>query len=178
MTATGCTFSLGAARYGGVLAIHQGSTVEFSGCTMTANAATGAGGALHCESGTHATLDHCIIAFGTDGEAIASDDPGGNATLSCCDLYNNAGGDWGPGIDDQLGVDVNVSEDPLFCSTVPDTDVYWALQSNSPFAQAPCGLMGAWLAACGTNAVLPASWGRIKAVLREWTPEAVGAGRR
>lgn len=40
---------------------------------------------------------------------------GGTATLICCDLYGNEGGDWVGYVEEQLGLDGSFSADPLFC---------------------------------------------------------------
>jgi hypothetical protein len=89
--------------------------------------------------------------------------------MSCCDVFGNAGGDWVDCIADQLDEEDNFSADPEFCSTAPDTDIWWALQSDSPCiagnhpAGADCGTLGAPVTACGTTAIETTTWGTIKA---------------
>jgi len=66
-----------------------------------------------------------IIAGSYDGPAVSCEN-NSDATLTCCDLYDNSGGDWVGCIADQLGVDGNISADPLF------TDHIWGDFTISP----------------------------------------------
>jgi hypothetical protein len=110
-----------------------------------------------------ATLDRVIIAF-TDGIAVQCSGAG-VATLTCCDVFGNAGGNWTGCIAGQLGVNGNFSLDPQFCnldmrdfrlhSTSP------CLPGNHPQGK-PCGLIGVYGSGCAT-AVDPTTWGAIKA---------------
>jgi hypothetical protein len=61
------------------------------------------------------TLENCIIAFSTSGQAIDANSC--LPQLSCCNLYGNAGGDWVAPITPQYGINGNFSSDPLFCDT-------------------------------------------------------------
>ncbi len=91
------------------------------------------------------------------------------AVIGCgpaCDIFGNAGGDWVGYIADQAGQSGNMAVDPEFCSTTPDDDYYWALQSDSPCATAGCGLIGAGVVDCGSTAAEPTTWGEIKASFR------------
>jgi hypothetical protein len=111
-------------------------------------------------------MGNSIIAYGLGGQAVLLLG-GGTAGLSCCNIFDNEGGDWVGDIAGQLGVDGNVSVDPELCSTTPGDDTNWTLQSDSPCAaenNPGCGQVGAWPVGCGASAVEPATWGRIKAV--------------
>jgi len=96
------------------------------------------------------------VAGSIEGEAIYCDG-GSSATLSCCDLYRNAGGDWVGPIADQLGVNGNIALDPLFCNDAhipepPLRDEYsLTLHADSPCAaenNPECGQIGAWPVGC------------------------------
>jgi hypothetical protein len=71
--------------------------------------------------------------------------------LTCTDLYGNAGGDYVESIEDQYGINGNISEDPLFCD--PDCgDLH--LHSDSPCAWAnnpECGYIDAHPVGCGVT---------------------------
>jgi hypothetical protein len=88
-------------------------------------------------------------------------------TLTCCDLYGNAGGDWVNCVEEMYGVDGNFSADPLFCD--PDVGDF-RLKDCSPCAPAQnpdCGLIGAWPVGCGGTPVDQTTWGALKALFRE-----------
>jgi hypothetical protein len=84
-------------------------------------------------------------------------------------VYGNAGGDWVGCIEDQYGINGNISEDPLFCD--PETGDF-RLQEGSPCGpfsppNEECDLIGAWPVGCGPpTATQQTTWGRIKAAYR------------
>jgi uncharacterized repeat protein (TIGR01451 family) len=90
-------------------------------------------------------LVNTIIAYSPQGEAIACEQ-GGRATLACCDLFANAGGDWVGAVAPQLGTLGNFAADPRFCDS---TTGQLHLRSDSPCLpdQHPlrraCGMIGA-----------------------------------
>lgn len=110
-----------------------------------------------------ATLDRVIVAF-TDGIAVSCSG-GGQATLTCCDVFGNAGGDWTGCIAGQFGINGNFSLDPQFCDL---DNRNFRLQASSPCLPGnhpqgdPCGLIGVYGSGCAT-AVEPTTWGAIKA---------------
>jgi hypothetical protein len=161
----GCTFANNAAGAGGGMWIVQ-TTANITGCTLWGNADTQdfAGGIYlyNCES----TIDNTIVAFSTAGCGVSSD--GGTPTLSCCDIYDNAGGDWVGSIAGQLGQNGNISEDPLFCD--PENGDF-TLHEDSPCApftppNEECDLIGARPVGCGPTVVRMGTWGAIKALYR------------
>jgi hypothetical protein len=94
-------------------------------CTLAENTADyGAG--VFSDDASSVRLENTIIAFSAQGEAVACDGAG-SATLGCCDLYGNAGGDWVGCVADQFGTNGNIAEDPLFCGPGDFT-----LQTRSP----------------------------------------------
>ncbi len=178
---------------GGAVAAGQG-VIELSDCTLAGNVSQIDGGVLCCSFTTAAHLEQCtfygntaadggggiasilsatvaltnsIIAGSTSGAAIACQG-GGTASLACCDLYGNEGGDWVGAIAGQYGVDGNISEDPCFCNPSGDD---LRLQEGSPCApftppNEECDLIGAWPVGCGGTPVTEISWGAIKELFR------------
>lgn len=102
-------------------------------------------------------FENCIIAFnqGTAVECFSG------FQFTCSDIYGNSEGDWTGCIADQVGVNGNLHEDPLFCDADSDD---WTLRSDSPCAPSgDCGLIGALDVGCGPVPVISASWGGVKA---------------
>jgi hypothetical protein len=122
-----------------------------------------------------AYLQGCIVAYSTRGEGISCIE--GSATLSCTNIFGNAGGDWIGSIADQLGQRGNISADPIFCKpTLGD----FTLQSDSPCLpeHSGCGLMGALGVGCGATSIDAMTWGKIKSLYRIDGPGRVsGHGR-
>jgi len=185
---TGCTFRGNSAVWGAATISADDAVLHFTTCTFAGNQATSTssfGGVVHCDTGTvtltgctlygnhapggcgigldgasTATVDHSIIAFGTGSEAVVC---GGTstATLTCTDVFGNAGGDWVGCIAGQAGAGGNLEADPLFCN-VGLGDL--RLAGSSPCTAANsggCGLIGALGEGC-VNAVEPSSWGAVK----------------
>jgi hypothetical protein len=94
---------------------------------------------------THLDLRNTIVTFNL-GHAIEAQ----RATMSvvCSDLFGNASGNWEPPFADLLGIDGNLSTDPLFCD-LEGGDL--RLQVNSPCAanaSPGCDRIGAQPAGC------------------------------
>jgi hypothetical protein len=109
------------------------------------------------------TIEDTIVAFSTAGGAIYCD-YGGTPSLTCCDIFGNAGGDWVGPIAGQLGVNGNICEDPLFCDAA---NLDFTLHADSPCApftppNPECDLIGAWPVGCGSTPVIATTWGRVK----------------
>jgi len=133
---------------GGGLYSLEGSTLTLDQCTVAGNMAS-EGSGIYCVNAV-VTATNCIVAFG-EGSATTSYSAG-TIDLSCCDIYGNSGGDWTGYIADQLGVDGNISEDPLFCDL--DAGNLGLSSSSSPCApHTPpnweCDLIGALPVNCG-----------------------------
>jgi hypothetical protein len=130
-----------------VLATQNGTlTVETS--TISGNSGILAGG-LVADTGATINASNTIVAFSPVGASVYCGT--GSLTLTCCDLYGNAGGDYVGCASGLLGGG-NISADPLFCSVASDA---YTLKSNSPCASgnSACGQIGAFGVAC-----LPAVW--------------------
>jgi hypothetical protein len=152
-----CVFQDNAGQYGGAIRCHF-SRPDLTGCTFAGNQGTISGGALYLGAQSGADLDHCLVAYSTQGASIEAG-AGAQITLACCDIYGNAGGDWVPIIANQFALNGNLSDDPLFCG-LADGDLH--LDGASPCA-APnnpgCGQIGALPVGCGLTAVPDAATG-------------------
>ena len=146
-----CTFAgnTAAAEGGGVYAANVAHPT-FDHCTFYGNGAPNGGGiALGWpDYSSFATLLNTIIAGSTQGEGVYCE-PNCNATLACCDVVGNAGGDYVGCIAGQLGINGNISLPPIFCDA---SNGDFTVRDDSPCAPAnsppPCGLIGAWPVGC------------------------------
>jgi predicted outer membrane repeat protein len=142
--------------------------VLLTDCEFIGNSAT-YGGGVYIRSNCSTTFERCLFEGNTvshSGGAVTCWDS--DATLSCCDVYGNAGGDWVGCLEDQYGIDGNICEDPLFCSGANPDEPY-TLRDDSPCAAGnnpSCGQIGAWGVGCGATPAEPARWGPIKARFR------------
>ncbi len=147
-------------NYAGGLWLQAGSAV---GCTIVDNATAQDGGNVYCSAGT-GTLTNCIIAFSESGEGVYATE-GYLPTMSCCDVYGNAGGDYGGSLTDQTGLDGNISENPQLCGLdIAD----YRLFDTSPCLPGgnDCSVqLGAYGQGCDSP-VQKMSWGRVKSMWR------------
>jgi hypothetical protein len=141
----------------------------FRNCTLYRNNAYD--GAIRSEPIAYTTMDHTIVAFQTRGVPIWC--PAGTATVTCCDFFGNAGGDWRYCIQDQYDGVRNISVDPLFCD--PEQGDFH-LRPESPLANnLYCGLIGALPVGCSSSEV--AENGPVPGRPRVWiTPNPAPAG--
>ncbi|MCK4304914.1 MAG: hypothetical protein KAY24_11815 [Candidatus Eisenbacteria sp.] len=158
----GCTFSGNWASFGGGLSCRGDAVV--TNCTFYGNTGHECAGGIICSALSSPQVENTIIAFSIEGEAVYCH-AGCVASLSCCNVYGNPGGDWCGCIEDQYGVNGNIWEDPQFCD--PENGDF-SIAGSSPCApdNAPtCGLIGAGSIGCDAPpATLKTSWGEIKAV--------------
>ena len=158
-----CTLTGNSAPIGGAVEISIGSSPTLENCTLWGNSCTYTG-TIACYELCVLTIENSIVSFSKQGQAISCSDS--DATLLCCDVYGNAGGDWVGYIADQYGAGGNICEDPLFCRD-ENPEAPFALHVGSPCApehNPKCGLIGAWYVACVVTPVEEASWGAIKAM--------------
>jgi predicted outer membrane repeat protein len=156
-----CTFSDNAAYAGaGVLYCINYGTAALTNCTISDNSSQYGAAGIECWNAS-ATVDHTILSFSLHGTSVYCNN--GDLTLTCSDVYGNAGGDWVDCIASQADVSGNFSSDPLFCDR-PGRD--YTLDAASPCLDAPgCGLVGAWGEGCGgQTGTESTSWGAIKRV--------------
>jgi len=162
-SAEGCTFVGNVGPY--VFGAFAG--VRISNCTFLDNRVSETSGCVSVCYGP-LTIDNSIIA-GTEGGAALDCLYGTGATLRCCDIFGNAGGDWTGCVSDQLGSDGNIAADPLFCGTA-NPDLPWSLHDASPCTpeNSPCGqLIGSCGVGCPSTAAEGVSWGSLKARYRD-----------
>jgi len=160
-----CSFIGNSAPIGAAIDISIECSPRIANCTIVGNSSTYTGVVAVFEY-CAPSIENTIIAFSEAGQAVTAYD--GGVTLTCCDLYGNAGGDWVGTIADQLGIDGNISEDPLFCGDEYPDEPYtleW-YSPCSPYGNTECGFIGAWDLACGFVPVEETSWGVIKALYR------------
>jgi hypothetical protein len=150
-----------AAHFGGGMILDGPTSIVSS--TLVGNTSGSGGGGIAAMGETAASLTTTIIASSAKGAGVQCFAP---ATLTCCALYGNEGGDWTGCIADQLGAHGNIASDPLFCD--PSTDDL-SLHENSPCGpdfNPECGLIGALPVGCPPTAMAHRSWGRIRASFR------------
>jgi len=154
-TMTACElYDNSAGVFGGAINGTQLSSITLANCTLSGNSAT-YGGGVHGRDDAVYTFQQTIITFGTQGKAVECDQ-GATASLTCCDVHGNAGGDWVDCIADQYGIDGNISED-LECGSP-------CAPFSSPNTE--CDLIGAWPVGCGGTHADRASWSSLKALYR------------
>lgn len=135
-----------------------------SHCTLVDNSAVEGGGGVHCHAGT-GTIEMSIIAFTEGGYGVGATS-GYAPTVSCCDFYSNAAGNYDSVVGDQTGVDGNFSLDPELCGIEEEN---YELYDTSPCLPGhhDCGLslIGAFEEGC-ESPVEMRSWGRVKGMWR------------
>ena len=99
---------------------------------------------------------NCIVASSVSGEGIYVDESSG-VSIVCTDIHGNAGGDWVLRIEELLGKDGNICEDPLFCD--PEAGDLTLAEGSPclPEFNPDCGLMGAHGLGCSAPAAVPTS---------------------
>jgi hypothetical protein len=132
-----CVFIHNAATEGAVALCIEGASPKFVGCTFFDNA--GDGLLTGFEAG--AAFDRSLIAFNSGG-VLPYYESGIAATFRCSDIYGNTF-DWRGSIAGMLGVDGNISRDPLF---VDESEANLWLSAGSPCLpeSTGCGLIGAF----------------------------------
>jgi hypothetical protein len=115
------------------------SSPTFSRCTIAGNVTGQSGSGLHIRYGS-ATLTSTIIAFNAPSSAVVCS-WGASASLACCDVYGNDGGDWANCIAGMADIDGNFSADPLFCA--PDSNDFRLRYGSPCMDDLFCGVVGA-----------------------------------
>jgi hypothetical protein len=166
-TVEGCVIvqNLATQYPGGGVFCSVNSSVRIVRCTIAQNSAMswGPGGVASWLSSS-VQIEHSIIAASLKGEGVGCDETS-TATLMCSNVIGNAGGDWIGCLEGQLGVNGNISADPIFCDP---TLLDFTIREDSPCAAefSACGLMGALPVGCEAISIQPSSWGKIKARYR------------
>jgi hypothetical protein len=157
-------------RGGGVF-VETGGHPVFDGCTIVENTTpTSHGGAIAAQIHSTVQVSNSILGFSSDGDGAYCIDVTSGFTLTCCDIYGNADGDWVGCVASQLGLSGNFSADPHFCGpswgdyTVASTSQ--CLPGHHPDG-ALCDLIGAYGEGCTyPTSVERTSWGDIKKMFR------------
>ena len=190
---TACVFDGNEAGHdGGGLYCHTQSSPSVSNCLFVGNVAATDGGGLYCYSGCDAVVTSTtfyansavayngggvravrsavelyavIIAFSPHGAGIYADQSP-LPVLQCCNVFGNISSDYAGHLEDQTGLNGNISEDPLFCDPAGGNLTIDGMSPCAPLNN-DCGvLMGALGVGCGPSAVRAMSWGAIKALYR------------
>jgi predicted outer membrane repeat protein len=150
---TGCLFSHNsAASAGGAIGCFTDASPVITSCTLVENSGP-IGAGVYATGSSFPTLERTIVSHSLAGSAVVCD--GGSAvTLTCCDVWGNAGGDWIGCIAGQLGTNGNIWSDPLYCRFAEGN---FRLDVSSPCRDAPgCGRIGAFGAGCRGNLLFDA----------------------
>jgi predicted outer membrane repeat protein len=178
LTLAGCVFERNCSDdEGSALAVMSywsevNAAVSISRCTFVGNGACvdGLDGSTLClATAGDITMENTLVAYGTAGGGLCPTTV--TPTLTCCDIYGNEGGDWVGTIESQLGVNGNISADPLFCDMLGGD---FRLETCSPCLPGnhpdgyDCGVpIGAYCSGCPCGATAePTTWGAIKAMYR------------
>jgi hypothetical protein len=150
---------------GGIFAVDSNMVIQ--GCTISQNAVMNnrEGGGISVWGDSNIEVHHSIISGQLVGEAVYCED-GAIASLSCTNVFGNAGGDWVGCIADQLKLNGNFSLDPIFCN--PSEGIF-TIREDSPCAPpgiTGCGLVGALPIGCDVVSITESTWGKIKAAYR------------
>lgn len=157
---TACTFSDNSAGAGGGAWVAS-SALTMKLCTLANNEGI-VGSSVWLQSGTVATLQQCVLAFGRLGRPVT----GGTPEIFHCCVYGNADGDDLPGTAHD-----NEFVDPLICDLYGADGGNMSLCSNSPCLSSnntwslQVGSKVQGCADCDTP-VEPSSWSGIKALYR------------
>lgn len=185
-----CSFSGNGSSYSAPGAVQfDGGSPFLSHCSFVGNTgAVGLGGAsatiVHCTMvgnggglaeviklwSSSLVLEKSIIAFNSTPSVSSDPDDPSTADVSCCDIYGNTGGDWVGSFTGQLGMNGNLSRDPLLCGAPADLRLNSSSPCVAPQLSAECGdFLGAWGVGCGAASVpvtpgKAVSWGAMKLI--------------
>jgi len=117
-----CLFARNSASLaGGGMALnnqHPALAADIAGCTFAGNSAAGEYGAgIAALSLGPVNLDNCIIAFSPSGSAVSCKNETATVTLTCCNIFGNADGNWVGCIATGEAAGGNISLDPIFADT-------------------------------------------------------------
>ena len=144
-----CIFIENVAARGGAIATGGNCQLFLTNCTFVKNSASIDGSAIRVkENSDICNISNCILAYNNQGKAVSCEYPD-NVTITCSNVYSNAGGDWVSCIAGKEFLYGNLSRDPKFCDT--------ALQDYSLKECSPCApqnnscstLIGAIPVLCG-----------------------------
>jgi hypothetical protein len=96
--------------------LFENSSPDVMRCTISDNG-RGPGSGIYVRGGGRPRISASIVAFGS-GSGIYAEGSSSLPSVICCDVYGNAGGDYGGSLRDQTGIQGNISEDPVFCPSI------------------------------------------------------------
>jgi hypothetical protein len=158
-----CVFFANLASGGAAVALANIGDAAFTNCTFKAN--TAVYGSVIFGNDELISFEACVLAHNISHTLF---DGSTSPLLSCCNLFDNSGGDWSGSIANQFGVNGNFSGEPRFCGGPGGADC--TLQSDSSCAPGnnSCGiLLGAMPVACesdGETVVEATSWSAVKSL--------------
>ncbi len=136
---------------GGWATVNYDGRLSATNCTFVGSGEVDSGSFRTTSDLSDLNLDNCILT-GAGADAVHCDFADG-IDLNCCDVFDNAGGDFVGCIADEYGVDGNFSSDPLFCDVASGD---YGIDASSPCAPEgnDCAvLIGAYGVACGVTSV-------------------------
>jgi len=146
--------------------------VVLEGVTLASNTAGAGfgGGGFYAEMNVDVEIVRSIVAFSTSGSGLLLTGHSGTTTVSCTDVFGNAGGNWvGAELSGLLARDGNLEVDPGFCDCGTND---FTLAAGSPCLATglSCGqLIGAGPegcaapgASCPVTPTRPYTWSRLK----------------
>jgi predicted outer membrane repeat protein len=144
----GCTFVGNTAYRGGALELSREAGGLIRGSVFYDNSAT-IGAVVDCTHLVSPRIEQSIIAFNRDASWIECG-VFAEPEFACNDVFGNGEGDAPDCYSDYVGINGNISEDPLFCNA-PAGDL--RLRESSPCAPSDsCGWMGPYRIGCSTPA--------------------------
>jgi len=139
----GCTFQGNSARYGGAIGAFQGSGISVENSTLVANDSGVDGGGLFCIGSSPQVVSSLIIGNSGTGISVRQ---GGAPLVNCAGFHGNTGGSVQGTLDEAS--DGVLEYAPDFCERDDAVGTRFHLTGDSPYANAACGVLGAWTAGC------------------------------
>jgi hypothetical protein len=144
-----CLFE-GNEGHGGGIDLRGPGTASLKSCTFVGNYGLGGAGGINFDDSTSLSLERCIIAFSEKGAAVDKNVVYEiDITTFCCDFYGNEGGDWTGIVSGEVGINGNISQNPLFCDS--DGGDYRLCLDSPCWDTDSCGTIGAYEAGCSTS---------------------------
>lgn len=174
MTFRNCVFDSNYADFGGGAISAGYGELTLEDCLFTGNETDGIGAAIQVSntptaisgstiwgcrgSGIHYavgefSLSHCIIADG-DAEALVQNSGSDPDPVLNCNVIHGNETDYGEFFEDLLGLDGNISEDPLFCNVLSGDFTVYAVSPCNPENSGDCGQIGFYGVGCGAGAAV------------------------
>jgi parallel beta-helix repeat protein len=140
----------------------EDSSPEITQTTLHSNSAASGGGLYLTGASTAPVLSNLLIAYSGGGGGVSVDASCSGITLSCSDVYANAGGNY-VGMAEPTGQDGDISVNPLLCEsglTLQDCSTLRADSGSS------CGQIGALGVSCVCAPRPSDTWSAVKWLYR------------